>query len=331
MTCAVITLAGCASVNRPPFGLHPNYTSALVADPTPGYETVLRVAADGSAQYSTIQDAIMASKAFPWRPVRIEVADGIYNEKINVFSWNTKLSIIGESRERTIIQFSDHFEGLALGRNSTFHTFTMKVSGNDFHADNLTIVNAAGPVGQAVALHVEADRASFSNVSIKGYQDTLYLAGEGRRSFFENCYIEGSVDFIFGEGTALFENCEIRSLLDGYITAASTPAREPYGFVFKGARLTSAPEADEVYLGRPWRHFAKTIFLDCEMGDHILPVGWDDWSDPDKRSTVFSAEYGSTGLGGKLDQRADWSVLLSPRRARSYDRKSILRGWDPAK
>jgi len=138
-----------------------------------GYRTEMTVARDGSGDFTRIQDAIYATKTFPYERITIHVKNGIYREKVEVYSWNTRVSLIGESREGTIITFDDHFKKIDKGRNSTFHTYTLRVAGNDFHAQNLTIINSSGAVGQAVALHVEADRASFDNIALRGYQDTL--------------------------------------------------------------------------------------------------------------------------------------------------------------
>jgi len=243
------------------------------------YKTKMTVAQDGSGDFSTIQDAIDATKAFPDERITLYVMNGVYKEKVSLYSWNTHVSLIGENRDSTIITFNDNFNKLNKGRNRTFHRYTFLVDGNDFHAENLTIENSSGPVGQAVALHVAADRVSFTNCTIKGYQDTMYLAGEGFRSHFKNCFISGSTDFIFGEGTALFEDCEIHSLTNSYIPAASTPENIDYGFVFKHCTLTAAADVDKVYLGRPWRKYTRTVFIDCELGAHILPEGWDNWGE----------------------------------------------------
>ncbi|MCU4674159.1 pectinesterase family protein [Catenovulum sp. 2E275] len=294
------------------------------------YKTELVVAKDGSGDFSQIQQAIYATKTFPDVPIKIYIKDGIYNEKVEVYSWNTKVSLIGESRDGTIITYNDHFDKIDKGRNSTFHTFTLKVAGNDFHAENLTVINSAGPVGQAVALHVEADRASFLNVSLKGNQDTLYLAGEGARTYFKNCYVEGTTDFIFGEGTALFENCEIKSLSNSFVTAASTPQGQPFGFVFNQCKLTAAKGVDQAYLGRPWRRYAKTVFINSEFGAHILPIGWDNWNSTENEKTVFYAEYGNTGKGAQTKQRASWSQVMVASQAADYTKKNILGDWQPA-
>ena len=295
-----------------------------------GYLTKMTVAQDGSGDFTSIQQAIYATKTFPYERITIKVKNGIYREKVEIYSWNTNVSLIGESREGTIISFDDHFDKIDKGRNSTFHTYTLRVAGNDFIARNLTIINSAGPVGQAVALHVEADRALFENVTLKGYQDTLYIAGESHRSWFRNCHIEGSVDFIFGEGTALFENCEIRSLLNGYVTAASTPQDVEFGLVFKNCRLTAAENVSQVYLGRPWRKYARTAFINTAMDKHILAQGWHNWDDARNEQTVHYVEYGNTGPGAITDKRVPWSTQLSKKSASEFNAHNILKGWKPA-
>ncbi|MGD9264272.1 MAG: pectinesterase family protein [Lysobacterales bacterium] len=295
-----------------------------------GYRTELSVALDGTGDFGSIQDAIDATKSYPSERITIRVKNGVYREKVEVFSWNTMVSLVGESRAGTVITFNDSFGKIGRGRNSTFHTYTLKVRGNDFHAENFTIVNSSGPVGQAVALHVEADRASFFNVGVKGYQDTLYVAGERFRSYFRDCLIEGSTDFIFGSGTALFENCEIRSLENSYITAASTPENQPYGLVFRDCRLTAAPDVDEVYLGRPWREHAKTVFINSELGAHIIPEGWHNWNRKENEATVSYAEFGNGGPGANTEKRVPWSKQLTGEAAGAHTLGKVFGDWDPA-
>ncbi|GAC14472.1 pectinesterase family protein [Aliiglaciecola lipolytica] len=306
------------------FALFPMFIGAQ------GYQTQFTVAKDGSGDFTRIQDAIYATKTYPWTDITIFIKNGIYQEKVEIYAWNTRLRLVGESREGTVIRYEDHFNKINKGRNSTFHTFTLRVLGNDFSAENLTIENTAGPVGQAVALHVEADRARFSNISLKGFQDTLYVAGEGFRTYFHHCYIEGSTDFIFGQGTAVFENCEIKSLTNSFITAASTPQDQPFGLVFKHCKLTAEAGVNEVYLGRPWRQYAKTVFLDSQIGKHIHPAGWHDWDKASNHSTVFYAEYQNSGEGADMRRRVSWSQQLSAEQAKQYATETILRGWDPA-
>ncbi|WP_258103921.1 pectinesterase family protein [Marinoscillum sp. MHG1-6] len=294
-----------------------------------GYATKITVALDGSGDYSSISEAIFATKAFPDVPITIYVKNGVYEEKVEVFSWNTRLSIIGEDQDSTIITWEDHFGKMANGRNGTFHTYTMLVDANDFHGENLTIINSSGPVGQAVAIHVEGDRVSFTNCSFQGHQDTMYLTGEGYRTYFKNCFISGTTDFIFGQGTAWFEGCEIRSRSNSYITAASTEKGDQFGFVFSNCKLTAEDGVDEVYLGRPWRKYARTVFINCEMEKHILPVGWHEWSNEDDRSTTYYAEYKSFGPGASPDTRISWSKQLSKKEAKAHTRDKVLRGWQP--
>jgi len=301
----------------------PSTERKIEKPPLDNYNMV--VAKDGSGDFTTIQDAIYAAKAFPYQRVIIHIKNGIYNEKVHVYSWNTKVSLIGEDREKTIISYDDYFDKIDLGRNSTFHTSTVLVEGNDFIARNLTIQNTSGPVGQAVALSVNADRCYFEGCTLLGFQDTLYTSGEGFRQYFNNCYIEGSTDFIFGGATVLFDNCTINSKANSYITAASTPKDEEFGFVFKDCRLTADQDVTQVYLGRPWRMYAKTVYLDCDMGSHIRPEGWDNWSNKEAESTTFYAEYNCRGQGSEPSNRVSWSHRLKKKDAKTYTRENILK------
>lgn len=291
------------------------------------YKTEMTVALDGSGDFTRVQDAINSCKAFPDVPITIRIKNGEYREKVKVHAWNTRLSLIGEDRTKTIITFGDYFAKIEAGRNSTFFTYTMMVNASDFHAENLTIENSAGPVGQAIALHVDGDRCSFVNCTFLGNQDTVYAAGEHARQYFDNCYIEGTTDFIFGAATVFFDDCEIHSKAESYITAASTPEHVQYGFVFYNCKLTAAEGVSNVYLGRPWRRFAKTVFINCEMGRHIIPEGWHNWDNPEAEKTVLYAEYGSKGPGANPAQRVSWSRQLSGKEARNYSWEAVLGDW----
>lgn len=291
------------------------------------YQTEITVAKDGSGDFLTIQEAINVSKAFPDSPVKITVRSGVYNEKVHVYSWNTNLSIVGDKNGKTVISYDDHFKRIDLGRNSTFHTSTMKVEANDFYAANLTIQNTAGDVGQAIAIFVGGDRVAFENCQFLGNQDTMYLTGENFRQYFKNCLVTGSTDFIFGNATALFDACEIRSKKASYVTAASTVQTSDFGFVFIGCRLTNEDLAKvSTYLGRPWRNFAKTVFINCELGEHIHPEGWKEWNSD---GSVLYAEYGNTGLGSNVSERVNWSQQLTKVEAMEYTISNIFRGWKP--
>ena len=285
----------------------------------------ITVAQDGSGDYTKIQDAVYATPAFPYEKVTIFVKNGIYNEKVRIPEWNTNVVLQGESKENTIITYDDNFSKIALGRNSTFYTYTVLVEGDDFSASNLTIKNTSGEHGQAIALSVVANRAKIFNCNLLGNQDTLYLSGKGAKQYFKDCYIEGTTDFIFGGATALFENCNIHSIKSSYITAASTPEGTPFGFVFRNCKLTANPEAKDVYLGRPWRIYAKTVFINCEMGKQIKPEGWENWSKPDAEKKSFYAEYNCSGEGFQPSKRVKWSHQLSNKEAAQYSIENILK------
>ncbi|RXM42294.1 pectate lyase [Flavobacterium sp. YO64] len=287
------------------------------------------VAQDGSGDFTKIQDAIYASPSFPYEKVTILIKNGTYNEKLRVPEWNNNLILFGESKENTIITFDDNFSKINLGRNSTFYTSTLLVEADDFTAFNLTIKNASGDKGQAIALSVTGNRAKITSCIISGNQDTLYLSGKNAKQYFRNCYIEGTTDFIFGGATALFENCIIHSIKSSYVTAASTPEGVAYGFVFKNCKLTAEPAANAVYLGRPWRIYAKTVFIDCELGKHIKPEGWENWSKPDAEKKAFYAEYNNSGEGFQPKKRVAWSHQLTKTEAEQYSIENILKDTVP--
>jgi len=288
------------------------------------YALEITVAQDGSGNFTSIQKAIDSCKAFPDKRITIFVKNGIYNEKIRVPSWNTRLSIIGESVDKTIISYNDYSAKINRGRNSTFFTYTLLVEANDFIMENITVENTAGNVGQAVALHVQGDRCVFRNCRFSGNQDTVYAAGKFSRQYFQDCFIEGTTDFIFGEATAVFENCTIHCKRDSYITAASTTEGKPFGFVFLNCKLTAADGVTKVYLGRPWRSHAKVAFMNCEMGSFISPEGWHSWSENDDIKQVKFAEYNNYGAGADVLQRVAWSHRLNEKEASLYSKEYIF-------
>lgn len=294
------------------------------------YATQIVVAQDGSGDFTRIQDAIDQTKCYPDKRITILIKSGIYREKVKVHAWNTMLTLKGENAATTVITGDDFFDKIGRGRNSTFHTYTLLVQGDDFTAENLTIENTAGPVGQAVALAVEADRCVFRNCRMLGHQDTLYTAGSNSRQYFAHCYIEGTTDFIFGPATVLFDSCVIHSKSNSFITAASTPPGKRFGFVFRHCRLTAEAGVDSVYLGRPWRDFARVVFLYCEMGAHILPEGWQNWAGTQRAQTAYYAEYGNTGSGAAMARRVRWSRSLTKKEAARYTLENILSAVPPA-
>jgi len=290
----------------------------------------LIVSANGEGDYISIQKAIDNLRAFTPVPHVIYLKPGVYKEKIVIPTWMTELSIIGEDAETTIVTWND-YSGKLDGMH-TFNTFTTLISGNDIYVRNVTFQNNAEPLGQAVAIHVEGDRVVFQNCRFLGNQDTVYLGREGTRQFFLNCYIEGTTDFIFGPSTALFQNCHIHSKKNSYITAASTPKNSLFGLVFKDCELTADCNVDQVYLGRPWRDYAHTVFIDCNMGKHIRSEGWHNWNRPEVESQVVYAEFGSVGEGSSPDKRVAWSKQLTLVQASKYSKSNILSGcdsWNP--
>ena len=290
----------------------------------------LTVAADGSGDYRTVQEAVMAVRDFMQVTATIFVKNGTYREKLLIPPQKTNITLLGESAEGTVITFGDYSGDAA--KHSTYTSATVRVEANDFTAENITFENSAGRVGQAVALHVEGDRAAFRRCRLLGNQDTLFLAVENSRQYYQDCYIEGTTDFIFGSSTAVFERCTIFSKTNSYITAASTWPRQKFGLVFLNCKLTAAPEVTKVYLGRPWRPNARTIFLNTEMGAHITPAGWENWHEPNNEKTAYYAEYNSTGPGANTKDRVKWSHQLTGKEAKLYTLKNIFAGsedWEP--
>jgi len=285
------------------------------------------VAKDGSGDFTTIQSAIDATKSFPDKRITIYIKNGVYHEKVRIPSWNPMLSLIGEDVDKTIITYDDYFKKMNRGRNSTFFTSTLLVEADDFHAENLTIQNSAGPVGQAEALHVEGNRCIFKNCHILGNQDTLYVSGENSNQLYNNCTIEGTTDFIFGSATAVFKSCTIVSKINSFITAASTSKGKKFGLVFLDCKLTAEKGVNKVFLGRPWRTFAKTVYIRCNLGNHIRPEGWQDWGNSEARTNSFYAEYENTGPGANTSDRVKWSHILNQNEVKKYTIANILGDW----
>lgn len=279
------------------------------------------VAKDGTGDFATIQAAVNAVRDYTPIPRKIFIRNGVYREKLLIPSWKTGITLIGESVDSTIVDWDDYS---GKGDINTFTSYTVRISGDDIRVRNLTVRNSAGPVGQALALFVEGDRVVFDNCRFLGNQDTIFAAGEGSRQLFRNVYVEGTTDFIFGPGTAFFENCHIHSKRDSYITAASTPAGVPFGFVFVDCRLSADPGVKQVYLGRPWRDHARTVFIGSHLGAHILPAGWHNWGRPEAERTVFYAEAGNTGPGAERSARVPWSRQLNPSEAARYTPENVL-------
>ncbi|WP_269226945.1 pectinesterase family protein [Flavobacterium eburneipallidum] len=285
------------------------------------YKYQFVVAKDGSGDYKYIQDAIDAMRKFPLAPITLYIKNGVYNEKIELSANNTDVAFIGESLDKTIITYNDYS---GRGKMGTFDSYTAKISGNRFKAENITFENSAGRVGQAVALYVDADKAVFKNCKFLGNQDTIYLGGEYARQFFVDCHIEGTTDFIFGPATAVFKNCTILAKTNSYITAPNTPKDKEFGFVFMDCKVNVTPEVDKLYLGRPWRAWAKSVFIKCEFPKQIAVEGWDNWGNVENEKTAFFAEYECSGEGFKPKERASWTHQLKKSESERYTLKTIL-------
>ncbi|MCM1491248.1 MAG: pectinesterase family protein [Muribaculum sp.] len=297
-----------------------SYGMAAIQD-SDKYSSTIVVAADGSGDYATIGEALKKLKGDSEDPVRIYVKNGVYNEKILINYTINNLTLEGESREGTIISNGDY---ASLNNMGTSGSYTLRVDGNNVTVKNLTIENTAGRVGQAVALHTTGDKIHVKNCSITGNQDTLYASGRNARNLYEDCYIDGTVDFIFGAATALFRNCHIHAKGNGYLTAASTAVDNPVGYVFHKCKVTAAEEAVKVHLGRTWRPYASTFFIECELPEAIVPEGWHNWGKVENESTARYGEYKCTGPGAKEDKRVGWRKTLSDMEAASMTDPAII-------
>ena len=296
------------------------------------------VARDGTGQFRTVGDAVEVCRAFMDYHKVIYVKKGTYKEKVIVPSFLTNIEICGEDRDETVITFDDHAniaDTSVPGKRTlgTFRTYTLKIEGNDITLKNITIENAAAKLGQAVALHAEGDRLVFVNCRFLGNQDTVYTGVANTRLYFKDCYIEGTTDFIFGPSTAWFEQCTIKSKQNSYVTAASTPADVKYGYVFNKCSLIAAPTVEKCYLGRPWRPYAYTLFMNCKLGKHIRPEGWHNWGKTTNEQTARYLEYNNTGEGAATAGRAAWTKQLTKKEAQKITLEEVFAqktNWIPA-
>lgn len=285
------------------------------------YMRDITVAADGSGDFTTITQALEAIRAYMDYRVTVRIKNGLYQEKVIIPSWLENVDFIGEDVDKTIIRYNDY---AGLDNMGTFRTYTVRVDGNHLTFKNITFDNTAGRVGQAVALHTEGSDLKFDNCRFLGNQDTMFLAGRNSQLSFDNCYVEGTTDFIFGPATAWFENCTIHCKADSYITAASTPENVEFGYVFKHCTVTAEPELKKVYLGRPWRPYAATSFIECELPRQTAPAGWENWRNPENEKTARYSEYRNHGEGAATGERVGWIRQLSDKEAAGITRQRVL-------
>lgn len=319
----------------------------------------ITVSKDHSADFSTIQEAIHSISPDNSTPITISIKPGIYKEKLTID--RPYLTLVGEDPKKTILTFPDHAKMLMPdgSKCGTFRSYTCFIDTHDITIRHLTFENPSGSgrvAGQALALYVDGDRIFFENCHFSGHQDTLFTgplppcpiekngfvgpkehaARINGRHYYKDCTICGDVDFIFGSATAYFEHCEICSFADldkagknrGYITAASTPEGQTYGYVFFQCHFTGNCPPRSVYLGRPWRSYAKTVLLECILEEHIKEEGWHDWKKEEAHSQTFYAEYLSSGPGAAPDKRVVWSHQLTETQAGFYTKEKVLGDWN---
>lgn len=312
---------------------------------------MIYVSQDGTKNFTTVQ-AALDFVARHEEEHEIYIYNGIYKEQLTITT--PGITLTGEDAEHTILTYDlAAKEILEDGmKRGTFRTYSCLVDTHDFTARNLTFENSAGPgsvAGQALALYVDGDQISFEDCRFLGNQDTLftgplppkeiekngfigpkqYAPRINGRHYYKNCYIEGDIDFIFGSATAYFEDCEFFCKdtgreINSYVTAASTPEGQHYGYVMNRCRFTSNCPPASCYLGRPWRSFAQVVLLNCEIGPHIHPEGWHDWNKPDAHATAYFAEYACTGPGACTDQRPDWVHILTAAEAANFTKERVL-------
>jgi pectinesterase len=318
------------------------WSSVVYAQPK-----TVTVAADGSGDYQNVQSAIDAIPTVNTEPVVLRIKPGTYKGKITVSRGKSFLKFIGEDVKTTILtnDWNTHHLGPTGREVGTLGSASARIDATDFTAENLTFENTAGDSGQAIAVAATADRQIFRNCRMIGWQDTLYA--NGGRQYYDRCQIEGRVDFIFGNATAVFDHCRVHSKNGGHVTAASTARETVWGYVFLDCVLTgdavpwrdpaatqpagrATPAAD---LGRPWRPFASVTFVRCELGDHIKAQGWSQWRPGDGTDqTARYAEYACTGPGSDRAGRVPWARELTPDQARELTAETILGGrdaWNP--
>ena len=295
------------------------------------------ISQDGHGDYLTVQEGVNAIPDYSHKEITdVLIRKGVYKEEISIP--HTKFRVHFKGEDGTILTYDKYAKKNWPGRDfpvGTSGSASIYIHASYITFEDITFENSAGEgkeIGQAVAVFTDGDFLFFNRCRFLGNQDTLYTYGRFgkfggiKRNYFKDCYIEGTTDFIFGTSIAYFENCEIRSKKDSYVTAASTLQGQKYGYVFKNCRLTAEEGVTKCYLGRPWGAYAKTVFIDCELGSHIVPEGWHDWEKPgkpDTRKNSYYAEYGSRGPGA-AGPRAGWSHTLKGKDLPEYSFEKVM-------
>ena len=308
------------------------------------------VSPDGHGDFKTVQEAIDACPDYSHKEItRILVKAGTYKEMVSIPHTKFRLYIKGEGAENTLITYDKYAKALWPGRDiavGTSGSASVYIHASYITFEDIAFENSAGEgkeIGQAVAVFTDGDFLFFNRCRFIGNQDTLYTYGRFgkfggiKRNYFKDCYIEGTTDFIFGTSIAYFEGCTIHSKKNSYVTAASTLQGQKYGYVFKDCKLTADEGIDKCYLGRPWGAYAKTVFIGCELGKHILADGWHDWEKegkPNTKKNSFYAEYGNFGPGAE-GPRVKWAHTLKAKDLKDYTFEKVMYQsqdgivWDP--
>lgn len=306
--------------------------------PHPGRESISRtlvVARDGSGDFTSVQAAIAAVPDSTTDTTYIYIKNGAYREKIIIPASKRFIKLVGQNVDSVILVYDDYASkpdstGRPIGTSGSASVY---IYASDVVAENITFQNDAGPVGQAVAAYVAGDRVYFHHCRFLGFQDTLYTGNpelSQSRQYYRDCEIEGTTDFIFGSATAVFDHCVIYCKAGGhYITAASTPQGHLYGYVFLHCHITGNAPPHSFYLGRPWRPYARVVFLHCQLDDMIAPEGWSNWHDTQNYLTAYYAEYQNTGPGYQPQQRVSWAHQLTDEEAVHYTPAEIFGEWHP--
>lgn len=304
-------------------------------------ETVYTVDCNGEGDFRTVQECLDAlpSKPDGWRTVRI--LPGTYREKVTLDVYKNCVRIVGVGGAEEVRIVWNDFSGRVVDgyEMSTYDTWTLSLQADDVILEGLTVENDAGRVGQAVALETRGDRIHINRCRLVGDQDTFFTKGYVSRIWVTDSWIEGTTDFIFGPSIVLFDRCRIHAKADSFLTAASTTERNLYGYVFRDCRVTADTSVGRLYLGRPWKSTARTVWIRCELPAAICPEGWRDWHDSARKGDVYYAEYRCTGPGADRRGRVAWSCELTDEEAAFYTPERIFakktgseqfrRDWNP--
>ena len=297
---------------------------------------------EGATEFPTIQMAMdhhpFAGTGADGKPGRvyIEIAPGVYHERVIVTQNHANITLIGMGKTPADVVITNSLNAKQAG--GTFFTETVEINGAGFEADNITFENAAGNTGQAVAAAVRADRAVFKHCRFLGHQDTLF-ADYGRQ-YYVDSYLEGGVDFIFGNATAVFDHSEIHANGPGYLTAQSrTSPEQTTGYAIIDSKVTSgmepgaasgmaAPTHDTISLGRPWRPYSRVVYINTELPADVIPEGWSAWGKTDSVPRAYYGEFHSTGPGANPTARVSWSHQLTAKQAAQFRPRVFLAGKD---